>query len=133
MIKKIFTAILALAIIGGCIAYYQWHKPHQKAEDAQGIVITAVELAKQYKADEKAADLKYLSKVIEVSGTINEVDKNQDGGSMLILETGDPMAGVQCSIRDKNKTAAKGQNVVIKGFCSGSGITGIALTDCIIK
>jgi len=133
MLKKILITLLILALIGGGTACYMWNKPHAKVEDAKGIAITAAALAKEYQTDEKAADAKYLNKVIEVSGTVNEIDKNQDGGAMLILDTGDPMAGIQCSMRDKGASAAKGQNATIKGFCSGSGITGIALTDCVIK
>ena len=98
-----------------------------------GININAPELAKQYQANEKAADTKYLNKVMEVSGTVSETDKNQDGGTMIVLETGDPIAVIQCGMREKAITAAKGQKVVIKGFCSGNGITGVTLTDCIIK
>src|SRR2546423_461654 len=65
------------------------------------------ERAKAYNANEKDADTKYLNKAIEVSGTISEVDKNQDGGTMVILQTGDPAAGVQCAMRDKGATVAK--------------------------
>jgi hypothetical protein len=133
MFKKILVAILICALIGVGTGIYLWNKPHKKAEDIQGIRITATALAQDYKADEKTADTKYLNKVIEVSGTIDEVDKNQDGGTMVVLQTGDPMAGVQCSMREKNVNPAKGQQTTIKGFCSGNGITGVTLTDCVSK
>lgn len=133
MVRKIFIAVLILGTIGVCTGVYLWNKPHSKVEDAKGIAITAADLSKEYNANEKEADARYLNKAIEVSGTISEVDKNQDGGTMLILQTADPAAGVQCAMRDKGVTAAKGQNVVIKGFCSGNGITGVSLTDCVTK
>jgi hypothetical protein len=107
-----------------------WNKPHIKAEDVKGIKIDAFGLAKEYNVNEKAADAKYLNKVIEVSGTVTEVDSNQDGGIMVILQTADPTAGVQCSMRDKGLNISKGP-VTIKGFCSGNGITGVSLTGCI--
>lgn len=123
-----------LFIVGsGKIAAYLWNKPHEKVEDAKSLNITAAALAKEYGADEKAADTKYLNKAIDVSGTISEVDKNQDGGIMIVLQTDDPMAGVQCALRDKGAHPVKGQNIEIKGFCSGNGITGVSLTDCVIK
>ena len=104
-----------------------------KVEDTKGIAITAIALSKEYSANEKAADAKYLNKAIEVSGMVSEVEKNQDGGLMVILQTDDPMAGVQCTMRDPGAAAAKGSQVTIKGFCSGNGITGVSLTDCVIK
>ena len=61
------------------------------------------------------------------------MDKNQDGGIMIVLQAGDPPAGVQCALRDKGANPVIGQNIEIKGFCSGNGITGVSLTDCVIK
>lgn len=133
MVKRILVVVLLLVAIGVCTGVYLWNKPHQKVEDAKGIVIDAKALAKEYVADEKAADAKYLNKAIEVSGTIAELEKNQDGGLMVILQTDDAAAGVQCAMRDKGLELAKGSQVVIKGFCSGNGITGVSLTDCVKK
>jgi tRNA_anti-like len=133
MIRNIVIAILLLILIGVGTGIYMWNKPHNKVENAKGIAITADALAKEYNADEKAADAKYLNKAIEVSGTISEIDKNQDGGTMAILQTSDPAAGIQCTMREKGVNLTKGQNVTIKGFCSGNGITGVSLTDCVTK
>ena len=119
-------------VIGVCTGVYIWNKPHKKAEDVKGITIDARDLAREYNANEKAADAKYLNKVIEVSGTITEIDNNQDGGIMIILQTDDPAAGVQCAMRDKGLKISKG-HTTIKGFCSGNGITGVSLTDCVKK
>ena len=136
MSKKLQIVIIVLVLLGGGAAgaiWYVWNKPHAKVEDAKGIEVTAQALAKEYTADEKAADAKYLNKAIQVSGTVAETEKNQDGGLMVILQTEDPTAGIQCTMREKNATVNKGQNLTIKGFCSGNGITGVSLTDCIIK
>ncbi len=119
--------------IGVAIGVYLWNMPAKKVENSIGLSITAADLGKEYAANEKEADLKYLNKAIKVSGTISEIEKNQDGGLMVILQTDDPMTGIQCTLRDKGANPVKGQNIVIKGFCSGSGITGVSLTDCIIS
>lgn len=132
--KKTIRIILVLALIGVCTAIYvlyELNKPHPSAKN--GIPLTAVNLAKEYSVNEKAADAKYLNKAIEVSGIISEVDKNQDGGIMIVLQTDDPAAGIQCALHHKGANPVKGQNVVITGFCSGNGITGVSLTDCVIK
>ncbi len=133
MIRKIFLAIIVLAITGAGFAVYLWSLPHKKVENAKGIAITAEQLAKEYSSNVKAADARYLNKAIEVSGTIIEVDKNQDGGMMIVLKSEDMEKGIQCAMRDKGLGYAKGQNVVIKGFCSDYGITRVSLTDCVMK
>lgn len=131
--KKIIFAVVLLALIGVGTGIYLFYKKPETVDDKKGIEVAAMALSKEFAADESAANAKYLNKVIEVTGTVAETENNQDGGLMVILDTGDPMAGVQCAMRDKGVTATKGQQVTIKGFCSGSGITGISLTDCIIK
>jgi len=133
MLKKILYIILACALLGGATAVYLWNKPHKKVENAEGIKITALDLYKAYTADENKANALYLNKAIEVSGEVSEIDKNQDGGNMIILATGDAIINVQCAMREKSATATKGQQLTIKGFCSGSSITGISLTDCVIN
>lgn len=110
-----------------------WNKPARTVNGEKGIAISATDLYKAYSANEKAADSIYLNKAIEVSGLVAGAEKNQDGGTMLILETGDPVANIQCTMQEKNANADKGKNVTVKGFCSGSGITGISLTGCILK
>lgn len=133
MIKKIIFAILALVLIGVGTGIYLWNKPHETVDNKKGVEITAAALTQAYSSNEQQANAVYLNKVIEVSGSVSETEQNQDGGLMVILDTGDPVAGVQCTMREKGVAVSKGQNITIKGFCSGSSITGVSLTDCIIK
>ena len=133
MLKIIAIVVGLVAILGGGAVYYQLHKPAPSAANGKAILFRADDLAKEYNKDEKAADAKYLNKVIEVTGMVSEVDNNQDGGIMAILQTTDPSVGIQCTMREKKVVITKGQEITIRGFCSGNGITGISLTDCIIK
>jgi hypothetical protein len=133
MVKKIFVVVLLLAAIGVCTGIYLFYKKPETVDDKKGIAVTAIALAKEFGENEQAANTKYLNKVIEVSGIVSETEQNQDGGLMVILDTGDPMVGVQCAMREKGLAVDKGKEMTIKGFCSGSGITGVSLTDCIIN
>ena len=136
MAKKLINILIVLVVLGGIGGFmgYRWyHKPAKNAATEKvDITISATDLAKAFVTDEKAANGKYLDKNIQVSGTVAETDKNQDGGLMVVLETGDPMNEVQCTMQDKNATATKGQTLTIKGFCSGNNM-GVALRDCVIK
>jgi hypothetical protein len=131
--KRILLVLLAGLIIAVAIGYREWTRTRAKVEDVKGISISAIELGKAYGADEQKANSKYLNKVIEVNGTVNEIDKNQDGGIVVLLTSNDPDIPVQCTMREKNVAVEKGKVVTVKGFCSGSSITGILLTDCIVK
>jgi len=133
VLKRMVVVLTGILLVGIATVVYLWNLPHKKVENVKGISITAAALTKEYNANEQQANAKYLNKAIEVSGVVSETDKNQDGGTMVILQTGDPMTGVQCAMRDKSIAITKGQAVVIKGFCSGNGITGVSLTDCVLK
>ena len=132
MVRKIILAVLVLAAIGICTGFYMWNKKAPKAEDAKGVVITADGIARAYAADEQKANAAYLDKVLELSGTVSEVSRNQDSAVVVILDSGDPIAGVQCTMRERSVSMANGQQVVLKGFCRGNNM-GVVLTDCIVK
>ena len=131
--RYIFVVILIVFSTAMIIGYRVWNKPHSKVEDAEGVKITADALSKAFAADENKANQQYLNKAIEVTGSVSEVIENQDGGTMLGLQTDDPMMGIPCTMREGTGPAEIGKTVTIKGFCSGSGITGVSLTDCILK
>ena len=129
--RRILVAIALVVLIGAIIGYLVWNKPTDKAEDHKGVAITTTELTNAYAQSEDSANAKYLSKVLEVQGTVEEVSKSQDGAVVIKLKGNDDMA-VQCTMRDANATAAVGSVATIKGFCSGSTMFDILLTDCIV-
>lgn len=132
MFKKIFLFVLVACLSATAVVYYLYNKPVEKVESMKGISVSALDLAKEYSSNEKAADTKYLDQAIEVTGLVTEIEQNQDGGTMVILQTDDPTAGIQCALRDAKISVTKGATVTIKGKCSGNGITGVTLTECII-
>ena len=131
MIKKIAVVVVLFALVMSGVAYYMWNKPHPAiCNEAIVVSIISDSLSVAYNRDEKGCDAKYLNKRIDVSGTISEIDKNQDGGVMLILQTSDPNSGVQCSMGKTTSEFKKGQMVTISGYCSGNSITGVSLSRC---
>jgi pectate lyase len=140
MSKKTRNVIITLGlllILGGCAAMYVWHiamKSPETGKEYSGavLVVKPSDLAKEYTTDEKAADAKYLQKVLKITGTVTETEKSQDGLLTVIVETGDPSLPIQCAMEDKNVNVTKGQNVTIQGTCTGSTITGVSLTKAFI-
>ena len=130
MVKKILVAVLVIVVISVCTGVFMWNKPHPEAR--HGIPITAIDLTKAYNVDERKANSAYLDKVLEVSGTVSDISKNQDSGIVVTLDTGDPLTGVLCTLKDKTANPAKGQALTIIGFCRGNNL-GVVVNDCIIK
>jgi hypothetical protein len=134
MIRKLLLFVLCAGLIGASVGIYLWNKPHKMVESAAGIHITASALCKAFSDDKTKAGTLYLNKALEVTGEVSDINTNQDGGKMVLLKTDDPILAVQCTCREKNINVQKGKTITIKGFYSDfSDITGVLLTDCIIK
>jgi len=130
LVRKILIAVFLILLIGVGTGIFLWNKPHPKAKN--GIPLTAEALSKEYSSDEKKSDAKYLGKILEISGVINSVTKNQDSSIVATFDTGDPMSEIQCTMLDKHVTISKGDKLTIVGFCRGNNM-GVILTDCVIK
>lgn len=130
--KRILYLLLAVLIVGGAVAYFQWNKPHQKVEDMQGLSVTASQLCKDFAADETKANATYTGKALDVSGSVSEVKNNQDGKLVITLQSDDPALSVQCTMRDAGNTAGTGQNITVRGVCASYDMFGPTLTDCVI-
>jgi len=134
--KRLLIPLVILLIAGLAVAYFFWNKPHRKAEQEQGIAITAQELFAAYSSDEKAANARYLNKVLAVSGEVLSAEKNQDGQSVAVLrgESGDDLlsGGVMCTMREKDVAIPPGDKVVLKGICTGFA-NDVHLTDCVVN
>jgi len=131
MMKKI--GIILLILIAGGIGFgaYLWNKPAPKAENQDAVKVEATLLNTDYAQDEKHANSLYLGKWLEVSGSVQSVDTNQDGQKILYLETGDLLQSIMCVMRDKNATSETGKKVVVKGVCNGL-VNGVVIKDCIL-
>ncbi|MCD6064258.1 MAG: hypothetical protein K0R82_2169 [Flavipsychrobacter sp.] len=129
----IFVFVGVLMAVGASVGVVMWNKAPEKVESSKGIPITATQLCKEFDSDEAAANRKYLNKALEVTGTVSEVTKNQDGIPVVLVQGDDASMNVQCTMRERNVTLAVGKQVTVKGFCSGNTMFDVLLTDCIVK
>lgn len=129
---KIVITVLILLIAGGAVAaWLMWHKPQRKVENEKGIEITAAQLVKEYQANEAASNTKYLDKAIQVTGTVTEVKKNQEGKETVTLASDDAFTGVFCTLKESAGNLAAGSTVTIKGICSGM-LSDVRLREAVI-
>ncbi len=130
MHKRTFLLVAAALIVGMGIGLYLWNKPRPKAEDQTGIPVSAETLYAAFNADEKAANHRYLAKVLQVSGRIAEISQNQDGHQVVLLQVADPLGGVQCTLREARPGIGLNQPITLKGFCNGF-TTVVIVADCV--
>lgn len=132
MIKKALVIVGVIGLLGGTYAYMQFNKEHRDIEgEVATLEVTAVDLFDAYVLDEKAANVKYLDKVVAVSGAVLEVDK---ANKMLVLKTNDDFGSVNASFEDVSgwNDIKEGAEVRLKGHCTGGDDLGVVITHCSI-
>ena len=135
---KIFLIIVASGIVlGAATVYYVFNKPHRNIEDATpSFFMTAKNLYNEFNTNEKAANLKYGDKIIQVSGKIVEISGK---GYNQTIVLNDELKAVSCAldslaiVKDKNiiSSLTTGDSITLKGKCDGLDmIMGVVLTRC---
>jgi hypothetical protein len=122
--------VLILAIVLGLV--WAWNKPASKVEDEAGITITVDKLCQDFTTNETNANNIYLNKAIQIKGKIKELSQNMDGGTMVVFSAANNTDDVECTLRDKSTGLKVGEEIIVKGFCTGKTITGISLTQGIV-
>jgi hypothetical protein len=134
MKKRLFAFAGILLLCGAGWGFYLYNKPHSGVENIEpAVTIAAPALYRQYSANEKDGDARFLDKVIEVTGTVSDVQKT-DTTVNILLKAGE-IGGINCSLSMKdNKTELPsiGETVTVKGRCTGF-LMDVELVDCIIK
>ena len=132
--KNIVIAVVLLGLIAAGVGYWQFNKPHRDAStEVVAHTLGANELFSAFESDEQAAMKKYGNQLVEISGTIREVVAGTEAKPMLVLESEHPIFGIKCMFQEPIETElATGQQVTVKGFCSG--INGdVEMTRCAIE
>ena len=119
-------------LVVAAAAWYFFNKPHRDVSSEKAVPIKADSLFHMFSTNENKANALYLDKAIAVTGTINEIGKNQDGKPVIILKTADPLYGIACTLKNDEVSYAPGSSVSLKGICSGY-TTDVVLRDCIIE
>ena len=135
-IKKTLYSILFVIVLLGMICICIFFKPEKNLLKLKpDYTLTAIELFNEYSTNEEAANTKFLGKIIQVNGTIREINTEDSIYTIVILETEDVFSGVNCVLSDryasKRKDISTGSEATIKGECSGMLID-VVLNNCVL-
>jgi hypothetical protein len=127
--RKVFRIIAIIGIagllVGGGIGLYMFNKPHRDVQSAQAdYVLSSSQIVTEYLADYQAANQKYLaadgnSKILEISGEVNEISENFNGQKVVLLNGVNDRAGVSAIFTEEtndNLNGIKvGRTITVKG------------------
>lgn len=136
MKKYILYGVILVAVVGAVVAYRMYNKPFANMEKAEAdATIDAQALYADFEADEAAANTKYLGKVVEVSGTVKEVKKDEAGKISIILDSGNELAAIVCELDELTQHPktdfAAGEQIKVKGNCTGI-LMDVVLVRCVV-
>ncbi len=80
--------------------------------------ISAVEIAKDFLADEATAFTKYSGKQIEVNGVVAQ-SQIENGKTAVYLKSDDEFTNIYFLLKDSIALFSVGEKVTIKGICTG--------------
>jgi hypothetical protein len=142
--KMFLKIVLILAAIGLVAAAVIWkfyvNKPYEDIDSVSpAFSMTTEEIWSQYNTNRKGADSLYNNQVIELTGTLNRIDKNDSIVSVIFVMADDSMFGdktIACQMYKKHNDEAialkADSNVKIKGLCVGFDETDIKFNKCSI-
>lgn len=123
---------LVATLAGTCI--YLYNKPPRDVNAETGIPISATELYTKFTSNEPKANQAYLNKVLQVSGQVLEVKSTSTAGKVVVLNTGDPMFGIACTLNKTDPVTATvrpGEKITVKGICTGY-LSDVVLTNSLL-
>jgi hypothetical protein len=135
--RNILFLLLALVLLGGAVGLYMYNKPQPDiTKRVPEFILPAMDLSKEFIANDSTAGQKYTGHLVQISGIISEIQADSIHGIILTLD--DPMAGVRCSmdkilvpLSDQDKLG-KGKPVEVKGFCAGfDEFFGVVVNRCV--
>jgi hypothetical protein len=123
--KKIMI-ILLLVVVIAIPAFMMWYRHAAKHADPlesdQKVDISAEQLFALYNQYEDSANKLYLDKTISISGTIKDIELN-DNRYTVTFATNDSMGAVTCEMDtvENAKLSAMKPNITanVVGFCNG--------------
>jgi hypothetical protein len=119
-IKKLFVfALPMIVIVIAAVGWYQFNKPQRDVAELSAQPVMAASLFRDYSANETAANKMYLNKALEVSGKVLEVKQTPQAQQQVILDSGDPIFGIACTLSQPAPDLKPGDEVTIKGICTG--------------
>ena len=133
---KIIVLVFVTVFLGViAFAGFLYNKPHTNVTKTKPeIILTAQVLLNDFENNEMTANLKYLEKIIEVSGVIADCSMNKNNKGVVILECGS-IGTVMCHLSEdgtkKMSILKKGEKISIKGICTGY-LMDVILVKCVI-
>ncbi len=132
---KLILIVILLTGMAGIITGIHFYNLRSKnlLKEKPDFTITAEELQKEFESDENASTIKFVNKIVEVTGVISSIDKGEKGALNVALKTESSLSSVICTFPGNTVTSGlmAGQTVTLRGECSGF-LMDVLLNNCVL-
>lgn len=132
-IKKILIAVVVLVIAGIGTAWYIFtDKFSDTAAEKATYTFSALDFIREFQQNDSASNKKYAEQIITINGMVSESEKSD---STVNIKMADTATGSYIIFAFQQQDAAKakeikeGDNVSVKGSCSGGVFSEILSTE----
>lgn len=141
--KKVIIGLGIIMLTAGLYGYLEYNRSNTDLFHIKADFTTSVStLIQEFESDEKAANEKFLDKIISVQGVIKEVIRDSIGNYTIVLKNGNNSSSVRCSMDNAHPIEVtqsdKGKIIAIKGACTGFNAdellgSDVFLNRCVIQ
>ena len=132
--------VLPLLLVIAGAAVYIYREYNRTHKDTSGLKpdysVDAAAWLKEFETSEQSSNKKYWDKVIRVSGRVKDLLQDGKGFYSIVLGDSTSMSSVRCSVDSNHSAEAarlrKGEEVTIKGICSGYNADELLGSDVIL-
>lgn len=119
--KYLLLFVTVIAMVAVTLGYFLYNKPAMDVENTMGQKVEATALYEKFTEDSTVAKKKYSNQILEVSGMVTLVSKNQQLQPVVMLKTNTEGAAVNCTLEGPAGDIKAGHTVGIRGICNGMG------------
>lgn len=134
-IKIALIVIVTLAVAGAATGYYLYNlKPKDLGKAKPDFILTSTELQRSFEENEADAAVKYVNKILEVSGEVVSVARGENNSMNISLRTSSDFSSVICTFPSEvNPELIKaGSQISVRGQCSGY-LMDVLLNNCVLS
>lgn len=128
--KKVILYLIVIILLGAVFGWYRYQQQVPTLERVSAdFVISADDLFEAFDTDEESALERFEQKVIEVSGTVIEVNELEQGANVTLEAATALMGGVSCAFSDLPASAQIGKEFKCRCRCQGF-LMDVILNNC---
>lgn len=136
--KKILLIVLLVGIGGALYIYKEYNRTNiDIAKQQPAFKMSDLQLIQAFTDNDSLASNTYVGKVILVTGTVKNVNRDQRGYYTVSLGDAASMSSVRCSVdsmyTDRAAAVKPGMKLAIKGNCTGCNADELLGMDVIVN